>query len=67
VEPDLSGYKLHYGFSSGTYTSSVDVGNATSYTITGLARNTTYYIAATAYNTAGLASNYSNEVVFATN
>jgi hypothetical protein len=67
AEPDLSGYELHYGVSSGEYTASVDAGDATSCTITGLARNTTYYIAATAYNTAGLSSDYSNEVVFATN
>jgi hypothetical protein len=39
----------------------------TSYTLTGLARNSTYYIAATAYNTAGMESGYSNEVAFATN
>lgn len=67
TEPDLSGYKLHYGASSGNYTASVDSGNQTSCTITGLARGTTYYIAATAYNTAGLESGYSNEVVFASN
>jgi hypothetical protein len=67
TETDLSGYKLHYGVSSGNYVSSVDVGNLTNYTITGLTRNTTYYIAATAYSTAGLESDYSNEVVFASN
>jgi hypothetical protein len=67
AESDLSGYKLHYGPSSGNYTASVDVGNLTSYTLTGLARNSTYYIAATAYNTAGMESGYSNEVAFATN
>jgi hypothetical protein len=63
-EPDLAGYKLHYGLASGSYTSVVDVGNQTSYTLTGLTAGTTYYIAATAYNTSGLQSTYSNEVAF---
>jgi hypothetical protein len=67
AEPDISGYRLHYGPSSGNYRASVDVGAVTAYTITGLDRNATYYIAATAYNAAGSESAYSNEVVFASN
>jgi hypothetical protein len=63
-EPDLAGYKLHYGTACGNYTSVVDVGNQTTYTLSGLTAGTTYYITATAYNTAGLDSTYSNEVVF---
>ena len=43
-EPDLAGYKLHYGLASGSYTSVVDVGNQTSYILTGLTAGTTYYI-----------------------
>ena len=35
-EADLAGYKIYYGTSSGNYTNSVDVGNTTSYTQTGL-------------------------------
>ena len=64
TEPDLAGYKLYYGLSSGDYQYSVDVGNQTTYTITDLEASKTYYIAATAYNTTGLESSYSNEVVF---
>jgi len=64
IEPDLAGYKLYYGSSSGDYPYSVDVGNQTTYTLTDLEADKTYYIAATAYNTTGLESDYSNEVVF---
>jgi hypothetical protein len=67
TEQDLAGYKLFYGPSSKGYVSSVDVGNQTNYTLTGLARTTTYYIAAKAYNTTGVESDYSNEVVFVSN
>jgi hypothetical protein len=63
-EPDLAGYKLHYGTGSGSYPTVVDVGRQTTYTLTGLTAGTTYYIVATAYNAAGLESTYSNEVVF---
>jgi hypothetical protein len=63
-EPDLAGYKLHYGLASGSYETVVDVGNQTQFTLTGLQASRTYYIAATAYNSAGMESGYSNEVVF---
>ncbi len=63
-EPDLAGYKLYYGLSSGNYPYIVDVGNQTTYTLTDLEVGKTYYITATAYNAAGLESDYSNEVVF---
>jgi hypothetical protein len=61
-ESDLAGYKLHYGTKSGTYSNIIDVGKRTSYAVTGLAAGTTYYFAATAYNTKGLESGYSNQV-----
>ena len=63
TEPDLAGYKLYYGLSSGNYPYIVDVGNQTTYTLSNLEVGKTYYIAATAYTTAGLESDYSNEVV----
>lgn len=64
TEPDLAGYILYWGFSSSDYVFSVDVGNQTSYTVTDLAPGATYYFAVTAYNTSGLESDYSNEVVY---
>lgn len=65
-EPDLAGYKLHYGPASRSYDTVIDVGNQTTYTLTDLEVGETYYIAATAYNTSGMESGYSNEVVFDT-
>src|SRR5262245_34877610 len=44
------GYRLHYGTSSGTYTSTVDVGNVTTATVSTLQAGTTYFFAATAYD-----------------
>jgi hypothetical protein len=63
-ETDLAGYEIYYGTSSGNYQSKTDVGNVTTYTVNGLTMGVTYYLAATAYNTQGLQSGYSNEVVY---
>ena len=62
TDPDLAGYKLYYGLSSGSYQSSVDVGNVTGYTLSGLLEGQTYYFAATAYNLSLAESGFSNEV-----
>jgi hypothetical protein len=59
----VGGYKLYYGSSSKTYTSNVDVGKSTTYTMTGLTSGTKYYFALKSYNTAkSIESSYSNEV-----
>ncbi len=62
AESGVAGYKVYYGTTSHNYTSSVDVGNQTSYTLMGLVDGTTYYIALTAYNSSGVESGYSSEV-----
>ena len=62
TDPDLAGYKLYYGNSSGSYQFSVDVGNVTSYTLSGLLEGQIYYFAATAYNVSQNESGFSNEV-----
>lgn len=62
TELDLAGYKLHYGTASNSYSVHIDVHNVTTYTVTGLAAGQTYYFAATAYDTAGNESGYSNQV-----
>jgi chitodextrinase len=63
---DFSGYRIYYGTAPGTYTQSfgqgVNVGNVLTYTVTGLGSGTRYYFAATAYDTMGNESGYSNEV-----
>jgi len=49
-ESDLAGYKVYYDIDSGRpYNNVVDVGNVTSYILTGLAPGT-YYITVTAYD-----------------
>jgi hypothetical protein len=60
--PSVQGYVVYYGVSPGNYSSSVDVGNATTYTITGLTSLTTYYLTVKAYSTTGEFSAPSNEV-----
>jgi chitodextrinase len=60
---NLAGYRVYYGSAPGTYTKSLDVGNTTSATVTGVADCTTWYLSVKAYNTAGTESTaYSNEV-----
>ena len=58
----VDGYWLYYGLASGTYTARVDVGTATTYTLTGLTSGQTYYFVVTAYDrTDGRESGPSNE------
>ncbi len=61
---DVTGYRIHYGTASGTYTASIAVGNVTSGTVTGLAEGVTYHFAVSAFNASGSVSGYSNEVSF---
>ena len=63
-EATLAGYKIYYGTQSRSYTFSRDVGNQTSYIITGLAAGTTYFFAATAYDKDGNETDYSKEVIY---
>ncbi len=63
-DPNISGYKLYYGNSSGTYDRSVNVGNLTNTTVANLQDGLPYYFAVTAYTGNGLESGYSNEVAY---
>lgn len=60
---DLAGYVIYWGTESGSYEQQVRIENVglTAYVVDGL-RPATYYFAATAFNSAGLESGYSNEV-----
>ncbi len=63
TEADLSGYKVYFGTSPGSYGAPIDVGKNTSYTVQDLAMaNGTYYFAVTAYDTSSNESGFSNEV-----
>jgi len=62
TDPNVAGYKLYYGISSGSYQFSVDVGNQTSYTLSGLLEGQTYYFTAIDYNLSLNESGFSNEV-----
>ncbi len=64
TEPNLAGYKIHKGLSSGNYDSVIDVGNVTTYTLSGLEVGTKYYLAATAYDTTGKDGPFSQEITF---
>jgi hypothetical protein len=61
---DITGYRIYYGAVSGNYTNSVTVGNVTSNSIPGLVIGATYYFTTVAFNSIGLESTYSNEIVY---
>jgi hypothetical protein len=60
-DASLSGYKIHYGTASRSYSTTINTGTVTSYTVKGLTSGT-YYFAVTAYYSAGTETGYSNEV-----
>jgi N-acetylmuramoyl-L-alanine amidase len=61
-ETFVAGYKISYGTQSGNYTTTVDVGNQTSYTINALADGQRYYFVVYAYTSSGVMSPPSAEV-----
>jgi hypothetical protein len=63
-EPDLAGYRLYYGTATRTYDRTVEVSGDTRISVDDLEPGSTYYFAVTAHNTAGLESDYSNEVAY---
>ncbi len=62
--PGTAGYMLYYGNSSGVYTNVVDVRRATTNTVSGLVDGATYFFVVTAYNVAGLESDFSAELKY---
>jgi len=62
TESDLAGYKIYYGQNSGSYDDVVDVGNDISWVVDNLIVSATYFFVATAYDSSGNESAFSNEV-----
>jgi hypothetical protein len=65
-DPNIAGYKLRYGTTSGNPSQTIDVGKTTTATVSNLNDGTTYYFTATCYTAAGLESQPSNEVSYTT-
>ncbi len=65
-DPSVVGYFLYYGESTTNYTTQVDVGTNTAYTVSGLADSTTYYFVVAAYDAYGDQSAPSDPVMVVT-
>ncbi|MBU1935069.1 fibronectin type III domain-containing protein, partial [Patescibacteria group bacterium] len=61
-EPELMGYNIYYGKTSGQYSRRRTITNVNSYRIDGLNNGETYYFAITAYDQINRESDYSDEV-----
>lgn len=62
TDDDLAGYRVYYGTASGSYSYSIDAGNATTVEIGDLSASSTYYFIVTAYDTTGNESEPADEV-----
>ncbi len=62
-DSNLAGYRVHYGTASAPYKYLVDAATPTA-TIPGLENGVTYTFAVTAYNTAGVESEYSTPLSY---
>ncbi len=70
-ESYLGGYRVHYGTTSKTYTTTLNVQNVTQYTIPDLEEGVMYFFAVTAYGNTGtwedgskVESDYSDEIAY---
>ena len=61
-ESDLSGYRLYYATTSGSHSVKIDVGNTRNYTLSNLESGKTYCFSATAFDTSGNESEFSEEI-----
>ena len=64
LSPGVTNYAVWWGPAPGVYTNHVDAGTNLMATIAPVARGATYYMAATCQDTNGLASDFSDEVVW---
>jgi len=61
---NVVGYKIYYGLTSGIYNNTNFVAGSTNVAISGLVEGTTYYFAATALDSFGNESQFSNETSY---
>jgi hypothetical protein len=59
-DPDVTRYSIYYGVVGGVSTNTIQVGNSTNTTLTGLSAGNTYFVYATAVNSVGAESDPSN-------
>lgn len=64
ISTNVVGYKVYYGLASGAYNNTISVGSSTNATITGLIAGSTYFFAATAVDSLGDESPFSNETSY---
>jgi hypothetical protein len=64
TSPDVAGYYIYYGTTSGSYPNVIYVGNVTSARISNLTAGAAYYFTATTLDNDGYESVYSNEARF---
>ena len=62
ADPSVTGYTLYWGNQSGSYPSSLNVGNLTQAQVAGLTDGMPYYFVVRAYNSSGMLSAPSVEV-----
>ncbi|HEY3423763.1 MAG TPA: fibronectin type III domain-containing protein [Negativicutes bacterium] len=60
---DLGGFFIYTRTGSGNYSEKIDVGNFSSYKITGLENGSIYYFSVTAYDSFGIESDFSSELI----
>src|SRR5438876_8767996 len=64
ADPNVVGYRLYSGTTSGVYTQTTEVGNALAVSVSNLANGNTYFFVVTAYNAAAVESAPSNQVSY---
>jgi hypothetical protein len=62
TDPSVTGYVVKWGTRANTYTSTMSVGNRTTWTVSGLVPDQKYYFVVTSVSSTGLSSLPSNEV-----